>query len=377
MVTLAFKMNDTDTKRDNSTSDRRAHKSARIEDVARLAGVSPITVSRTLNQPATVAEPTRKAVELAIERLGYISNRLAGGLRATQTRTIGLVVPTLFSNIFAVTVRGMTDVFSQAGYQLLLGVSDESFDVELNHVVSFLGQRVDGIILTGGSHGKRTRMRLQQSGVPVIETNILPPDPIDMAVGYSNEEASYAMVKHLAQCGYRRIGIVTFAVFNNDRAHDRRAGYLRAVRDFDLVQRDTLIAEAVYTLSGGARGFAAMVASNPDVEAIFLTQDTAAAGAMLEAMRRGLRVPGDIGIAGYDDAEIALEFVPTLTSVNTRRYEVGATAAKMLLQRIQGEKLDATIVDSGFEIVQRESTRRPTCDSPPSVEGPIQLLGKH
>jgi len=354
-------MNETDTKRDTSTSDRRAHKKpVRIEDVARLAGVSPITVSRTLNQPETVAEPTRKAVELAIERLGYISNRLAGGLRATQTRTVGLIIPSLFSNIFAVSVRGMTDVFSQAGYQLLLGVTDESFDVELNHVVSFLGQRVDGIILTGGWHDKRTRLRLQQSGVPVVETNILPSDPIDMAVGYSNEEASYAMVKHLAHCGYRRIGIVTFPVLSNDRAHDRRAGYLRAVRDFDLVQRDTLIAETSYTLAGGALGFAAIVASNPDVEAIFLTQDTAAAGAIFEAMRRGLRVPGDIGIAGYDDADIALEFVPTLTTVNTRRYEVGATAAQMLLQRIQGEELVSTIADSGFEIVQRDSTHRPS-----------------
>lgn len=347
------------TKRKSTTRGRRGHGAVLIEDVARLARVSSITVSRVLTKPEMVAESTRRAVQVAIDRLGYISNRLAGNLASTQTRTIGLVIPSLFSNIFADSVSGMTDVLGKAGYQLLLGVTDDSLDTEMAHVMSFLGQRVDGIILTGGLHQKRTRLLLMQSGVPVVETNVMLSEPIDVVVGFSNEEASYAMVRHLAHCGYRRIGIVTTPIQNNDRAQARRAGYLRAVRDFKLVTRDALLKEASLTVSHGAQVFRELLSSNPDVEAVFLTHDMLAAGAMFEALRRGLRVPKDIGIAGFDDLDIAQEFVPRLTTVRTQRYAIGSTAAQMLLQRIRGETLPSTIVDMGFEIVQRDSTRRP------------------
>ncbi len=339
---------------------RRGGQSAvRIYDVARLAGVSAITVSRTLNKPEMVAEPTRKAVQEAIDRLGYISNRLAGNLASDYTRTVGVVIPSLVSNIFADSVRGMIDAFREAGYQFLLGVTQDSPETEMAYVNSFLGQRVDGIILTGGVHEKGTRLMLMQSGIPVVETNVVLTEPIDMAVGYSNEEASYAMTRHLAHCGYRRIGIVTPTLRNNDRAQGRRAGYLRAVRDFDLVERDSLLGESFLSVSQGAKMFREMLASNPDLEAVFFAHDMLAAGAMFEAARRGLRVPEDIGVAGFDDLDIAQEFVPPLTTVRTPRYTMGSTAARMLLQRIRGETPPSAVVDVGFEIVPRESTRPP------------------
>lgn len=351
------------TKRDSIRRVRRGHGAVLIEDVARLAGVSAITVSRTLNKPELVTEATRKIVQEAIDRLGYISNRVAGNLASTQTRTVGLVIPSLFSNIFADSVSGMTHVLSKAGYQLLIGVTDDSLDTEMAHVVSFLGQRVDGIILTGGLHQKRTRLLLMQSGLPIVETNVMISDPIDMLVGYSNEEAGYMMVSHLARCGYRRIGIITSPIQYNDRVQARRAGYLRAVRDFGLIQRDTLFKEAKpnLTISHGAHAFGELLALNPDIDAVFLAHDMLAAGAMFEAKRQGLRVPEDIGIAGFDDLDIAQQFVPALTTVRTQRYAIGSTAAEMLLQRIRGgAPPPSTIVDMGFEIVPRDSTRRPS-----------------
>lgn len=346
-------------KREPPPRGRRGHGAVLIKDVARLAGVSAITVSRTLNKPQVVADSTRKAVQVAVDRLGYIPNRLAGNLASTRTRTIGLVIPSLFSNIFADSVSGMTDVFGKEGYQLVLGVTDDSLDMEMKHVVSLLGQRVEGIILTGGMHQRRTRQVLKKSGVPVVETNVMLPKPIDMVVGYSNEDAAYAMTRHLARCGYRRIGFVTTAVEHNDRARARRAGWLRAVREFGLVERAGLFREATLTVSHGARAFGEMVSSNSDVEAVFLAHDMLASGAMFEARRRGLRVPDDVGIAGFDDLDIAQEFVPALTTVRTPRYAIGCTAAQMILQRIRGEALASDSVDMGFEIVQRDSTRRP------------------
>jgi LacI family gluconate utilization system Gnt-I transcriptional repressor len=336
---------------------RRGHGAVLIEDVARLAGVSAITVSRTLNKPHVVAESTRKLVQAAVDRLGYIPNRLAGNLASTQTRTVGLVIPSLFSNVFADSVAGMTEEFGQHGYQLQLGVTDDSLDMEAKHVVWLIGQRVDGIILTGGLHHERTRQLLLKSRVPVVETNVVVAKPIDMVVGFSNEEAGYAMTRHLARCGYRRIGLVTTPIETNDRARARRDGYLRAVRQLGLVRRDNLVREAALTVAQGARAFAEMLAANPDVEAVFLAHDMLAAGAMFEASRRGLQVPGDVGICGFDDLDIAQEFVPALTTVRTPRYAIGATAARMLLQRIRGERVTARVVDMGFTIVQRASTR--------------------
>ena len=124
----------------------------------------------------------------------------------------------------------MTEEFGQHGYQLQLGVTDDSLDMEAKHVVWLIGQRVDGIILTGGLHHKRTRQLLLKSRVPVVETNVVVAKPIDMVVGFSNEEAGYAMTRHLARCGYRTIGLVTTPIETNDRARARREGYLRAVR---------------------------------------------------------------------------------------------------------------------------------------------------
>lgn len=331
----------------------------RIEDVARLAGVSPITVSRTINKSDQVVEETRRAVQKAIDRLGYIPNRLAGSLASTRTRVIGLVISTLYSNIFAITVRGMTDTLLTAGYQLSLGVSNDLLEVESAHVRSFLGQRVDGVCLVGGIHDRLVRRALLQSGVPVVEINNLVSDPIDMCVGYSNEEASFAMVRHLANCGYRRIGLVTAPTENNDRSQARRAGYRRALAQLGLPFADSLIGTAPYTVAQGARAFASMLSLNPDLDALFLTQDNAAAGAILEAKRRGVRVPGDIGIAGFDDADIGQEMVPALTTVRTHHYEMGATAARMLLRRIDGGAPPQPVVDVGFEIIPRGSTRPP------------------
>ncbi len=346
-------------KREPPARKRRGHGAVLISDVARLAGVSAITVSRTLNKPQIVADSTRRAVQAAVDRLGYIPNRLAGNLASTQTRTIGVVIPSLFSNIFADSVRGMTDVLGSEGYQVLLGVTDDSLDMETKHVVSLLGQRVAGVILTGGMHQRRTRELLKNSGVPVVETNVMVRSSIDMVVGYSNEAAAYAMTRHLARCGYRRIGFVTTPMERNDRAQARRAGWLRAVREFGLVERAGLFREATLTVSHGARAFGEMLASDPDVEAVFLAHDMLASGAMFEARRRGLRVPDDVGIAGFDDLDIAQEFVPALTTVRTPRYAIGSTAARMVLQRIRGEATGSACVDMGFEIVQRDSTRRP------------------
>lgn len=342
-----------------ATARMRSSTGLRLEQVAERAGVAPITVSRVLNKPETVSEKTKAAVWKAIEDIGYVPNRLAGGLASNTSRNVGMVLPYIDNVAFSERVKGVTDVIRQHGYTLLLGLSGYSPEVELEHVVSFLGQRVAGLILTGTVHAERTYSLLARSGVPVVEVPVISGRLIDMAVGYSNEEAAHSMMLHLARCGYRKIGLITTPTVNDRIVQDRRAGYIKATAELDMAQDPSLMVETHVGIVNGAKAFVELMSRHPDMDAVFCTADILAIGCILEARRRGIDVPGDLGVAGYDNIELAQEFLPPLTTVRLQRYEIGVTAARLLVERFQGRQPLQRVVDLGFEIVVRGSTRKP------------------
>jgi LacI family transcriptional regulator, gluconate utilization system Gnt-I transcriptional repressor len=337
--------------------------SARIEEVAREAGVAPITVSRAINKPEMVSEGTRRAVRAAIEKIGYIPNLVAGGLSSSTSRAVGLVIPHIKNSTFADRVQGMTDVLRPAGYDLLLGLSGYSDDAEFEHVMAFLGQRVAGITLTGTTHSQRTRDVLARTGIPVVETSTLVGPFIDMAVGYSNEDAARAMAEYLVACGYRKVVLIN-PKQRHDRTLAREKGFMDGMRRAGVECTASSIFRSDTSLALGAKAFVDVISAVPDVEAIFCANDVLAVGGMLEAGRRGFRVPDDIAFAGFDDIELAQEFTPALTTIRLKRYEVGSVSGRMLLDCIQGNDPGARVVDLGFEIVPRSSTRRP----PPTTQ---------
>jgi len=342
-----------------TTARSRSSTGLRLEQVAERAGVAPITVSRVLNKPETVSEKTKAAVWKAIEEIGYVPNRLAGALASNTSRNVGMVLPHIDNVAFSERIKGVTDVIRQHGYTLLLGLSGFSPEVELEHVVSLLGQRVAGLILTSTVHAERTYDLLARAGVPVVEVPVISGRLIDMAVGYSNEAAAHAMTAHLARCGYRKVGLIMTQTANNRMAQDRRAGFIKATAEFGMAQDPSLMIETHFGIVNGAKAFVELLSRHPDIDAVFCTSDTLAIGCILEARRRGIEVPGDMGVAGYDDIELAQEFLPPLTSVRFPRYEFGATAARMLLDRFQGRQPLQRVVDLGFDIVVRGSTRKP------------------
>jgi LacI family gluconate utilization system Gnt-I transcriptional repressor len=335
----------------------RTHGTVRIEEVARIAGVSAITVSRALNTPGKVAEETRAAVWKAVEATGYIPNQLAGSLASNRSRTIGVIIPTIVNSIFADKVQGMTDALGKEGYQLLLANSGYSLELEADLVAAFVAQRPSGLVITGTTHAERTRSLLARAGIPVVETWSMGPEPLDMLVGFSNGDAAYAMVRQLAELGYRKIALVSAPVKDNDRAAGRVEGYRRAVRDLGLAADHRLEREASFSLRNGAEALSSLVAEHRDLDAVFFANDILAAGGLLECQRLGIRVPEDLGIAGFDDVDLAAETVPGLTTVRIPRYEIGARAAEMILERIAGRQPAQTVADLGFEIVLRGSTR--------------------
>lgn len=323
-----------------------------MADVARLAGVGAITVSRVVNTPDKVAPATRARVQAAIAQIGYVPNLIAGSLASRRSRIVAAVVPTIANSIFADTVEGLSESLAAAGYELLLGQSNYQQDVEDKLVAAFLGRRVDGLVLTGVAHSRATRERLMRAGVPVVETWDITPTPIDMVVGFSNRDAGQAMATHLLQAGRRRIAYVGGG---DDRSLARRAGWLAALQQAGLAPAAEVRTPSPTSLREGRQALSAVLASAPDADAIFFSNDVLAIGALLECRRLGYPVPGRLAIAGFADLDLAAEFSPTLTSVHVRGRAIGTRAAQLLLQRFGGEPVASPVVDVGYAVMARES----------------------
>ena len=188
-----------------------------MQDVARLAGVSTMTVSRVLTDPGVVAEETRERVQRAVEQLGYVPDKVAGSLSSRRTGFIAAILPTLTNANFADTAHGLTEVLRRAGYQLLIGYTMYSLAEEERLIRAMLARRPEALVLTGATHTKLATQLLHAAGIPIVEIWDLPATPIDHAVGFSNREVGRMAARHLLGLGHRRLGAL------GPRARGRRA----------------------------------------------------------------------------------------------------------------------------------------------------------
>ncbi|MCX5515794.1 LacI family transcriptional regulator [Kaistia algarum] len=333
---------------------------ATMSEVAALAGVTKMTVSRVLRHPEKVNAETRERVTAAMARIGYVPNRLAGSLTAGSTGLVAAIVPTLRHSIFADTLEGISDVLSEAGLGLFVSSSAYRTDVEESQIRSILERRPDALVLTGLTHTGATRELLRGFGIPVVETWETGDEPVDMAVGFSNREAAHAMTAELIRSGYRRIAFVNGPSESNERARHRAEGYLDAMREAGLSAPPIQVVhdEAAILPETGARAIRMLRKNAPDVDAVFFTSDVFAVGAILACRELGVRVPEQLGIAGFHDLEIGRVVSPTLTTVHVPAMEMGRKAGHMILARLAGSKGASERYDLGFSIISRESSRR-------------------
>jgi LacI family gluconate utilization system Gnt-I transcriptional repressor len=222
-------------------------------------------------------------------------------------------------------------------------------------VEAFLSQKVCGLLLHNTDHTPRARRLIEESGVPCVETGNLIRNPIDMSVGFSNFDAAFAMTEYLIRRGYRRIGFVSLPIRNNERAAKRREGYVEALRRHGQPVDRSIIVESQPGLRNGGQAFVDMVQSGSGVDAVFLTGDVLALGAVLEANRRGWKVPQDVAVAGSDDSELQESVSPSITSIRFPRYDIGKHAARLLVDRIETDSAASPIMDLGFRIIERQS----------------------
>jgi len=326
-----------------------------VREIAKRVGVAPMTVSRVLSNPSLVAESTRLKVLAAIEKSGFVPNQLASSMRGTG-RIIGSVVPPLINSGIADQVQGMSDECQSQGYSMLLVQGEFTKEGEEQAIRTVLGWRPAGLILQSFVQSEMARQLLTTSKTPIVEiSEVRGGRPLDMAVGISNFETAYAMTQHLRTKGYKKIGFVSTSIHGNDRLQQRRAGYHAALKELGMANHDTLEVEVPMTAAGGAHALDLLTKRHKDIDALFFSSDTLAVGAIQECRRRNWPVPKRIAIAGYGDIELASQLVPTLTTVRVDRYEMGRRAVRQLFERLAGTRALPSVVNLGFEIVDRES----------------------
>ncbi len=331
----------------------RATGSVTLADVAKIAGVSPITVSRVVNRPELVTPETLAHVQQAIERTGYVPNLLAGGLASKRTRLIAAIVPSITNAIFVDTVQALTDRLWEAGYQVLLGLSGYPATREEALLSAVLSRRPDAIYLTGINHAPQVRQRLINAGIPVVETWDMTPTPIDMLVGFSHEQVGAAVARHLLARGHRRFGLVWA---DDTRALARQRGFVGELASRGCRDVQVATVPAPSTLALGRQGLATLLDRKTKPSAVFCSSDLLAHGALEEARARGLAVPRELAIMGFGGLEFAEHTSPALSTVRIDRVSIGRRAAELLLARIEGRVPPEPVIDVGFEIVDRGTT---------------------
>lgn len=336
-----------------TTGPRRNSTSVTVHDVAQIAGVSAMTVSRAVNTPDSVSEATLAKVLRAIAKTGYVPNLQAGGLRSNKSRLVAALIPTLAGPVFNETVQALTVALGERGYQLMLGQSGYADSREDDLLRAIVGRRPDGIVLTGVMHSVESRRMLVAAGIPVVETWDLTPTPIDMLVGFSHTAVSAAVCRHLHAAGRRRLGVIGA---DDERSLRRTIAFLATARDLGLPKPLVHQVPAPSMMAGGRHGLRSLLAQDPDIDGVFCSSDLLALGLLTEALVQGIKVPERLSVIGFGDLYFAADLHPALTTVRIDGTRMGQEAARCIVDRVEGRAVPKHVIDIGFTIVERAST---------------------
>jgi LacI family gluconate utilization system Gnt-I transcriptional repressor len=323
------------------------HSVPTLSAVAKLAGVSSITVSRVVRLPDLVAPETRGRVEAAMRELGYVPNQLAGALASgARTRSVGVLVPTIANSIFADTVQGLSDELEPLGYAVILAQSRYDAAREDHMLSALLSRRPEAIIMVGSPATDDGTRLLQRAGIPIVETWEIPPAPIDAVAGFNNYEAGCAVARHLVAQGRQSLA---FIGGDDPRATRRWNGFKDTALQAGVKMPRRLI------LDRNASGSVVALAELPDVDAVFAANDAHAIGFMSGLRAAGLLRDGPaaaqpVAVIGLGDLEMGRLIAPSLSTIRVHGDAIGRTAAKLMLTR-QGPRH----IDLGFELVLRDS----------------------
>ena len=333
---------------------------ATMNDVARVANVSIATVSHVINGTRFVSAERVERVQAAMQQLGYTPDATARSLRVGRTDTIGLVIPDNSNPFFAALARWIEEAGFEAGYTTILANSNERPDREHRYVSTLVSKRVDGLILSPsrGDHGTLARL-LANAGTPVVVVDREAELPNADFVMYDNEGGSHEAARYLIELGHTTIGCIAGPA-DATSATERVTGFRRALAEADLPLPDHAVVEADFHFSGGREATARLLGTGERFTALFAANDLMAAGALRELAERGIAVPRDMSVIGFDDAPLAEMISPALTTMRQPLQEMAHAAVSLLLSRVtNADGADPTRTILPTSLVIRESTAPP------------------
>ncbi len=316
---------------------------ATLADVARLAGVSLGSASRSLSVPREVRPETLERVQRAVAQLGYVRNGAAQALASRRTKTIAAIYPTLDNPIFAVSIQSLQQTLWGLGYQVLVASHDYEPAREVDLLRAIVERGVDGIVLVGTDHADGVYDLQRQYGLPYVLSWAVDETRPGQCVGFSYLDAAQRMAGLVVERGHRRIALCPGIADGNERVRARIEGTRAALKAHGLVLREDWIVERPFTFEGGRSAVAQLFGTTDRPTVLICGTDIQAVGAIGECRDRGIRVPDELSITGSDDIELASLVEPRLTTVHVPTSEIGRLSAQRIVSLIEGRALGETL----------------------------------
>lgn len=304
-----------------------------LRDVSEASGVSEMTVSRVLRNKGDVSEATRAKVRAAAKKLGYVPNRIAGSLASSRVNLVAVIIPSLGNMVFPEVLSGVSETLAGTGLQPVVGVTDYLPDTEERVLFEMLSWRPSGVIIAGLEHTEASRAMLMRAEIPVVEIMDTDGAPIDACVGISHRRAGREMAEAILREGYRRIGFLGTKMPADHRARKRFEGFTRHLARAGIEIADREFYSGGSALKKGREMTEALLTRTPDLDFLYFSNDMIGAGGLLWLLERGIDIPGQIGLAGFNGVELLDGLPRQLATMDACRREIGREAARIIAAR--------------------------------------------
>jgi len=321
-----------------------------LRDVSEATGVSEMTVSRVLRNRGDVSEKTRIKVLAAAKEIGYVPNKIAGALASNRVNLVAVIIPSLSNMVFPEVLTGINEVLETTALQPVVGVTDYRPEKEEKVLYEMLSWRPSGVIIAGLEHTEAARSMLNAAGIPIVEIMDTDGKPVDAMVGISHRRAGREMAKAILKAGYRRIGFMGTKMPLDHRARKRFEGFTEALAKEGVEIEDRDFYSGGSALAKGREMTQEMLERSPDLDFLYYSNDMIGAGGLLYLLDQGIDVPGQIGLAGFNDVELLQGLPRKLATMDACRLEIGRKAAEII----------ATQLDDSEEDIETRITLSPT-----------------
>jgi LacI family transcriptional regulator, gluconate utilization system Gnt-I transcriptional repressor len=312
-----------------------------LRDVSEASGVSEMTVSRVLRNRGDVSDTTRERVLTAAKTLGYVPNKIAGALASQRVNLVAVIIPSLRNMVFPEVMSGISATLEDTDLQPVVGVTDYLPEKEERVLYEMLSWRPSGVIIAGLEHTDASRAMLKASGIPVVEIMDVDGTPIDSMVGISHRRAGRKMATAILKAGYQRIGFMGTKMPLDHRARKRFEGFTEALAKSGVEVADQEFYSGGSALKKGREMTTAMLERDPELDFLYYSNDMIAAGGLLSLLEKGVDIPNQVGLAGFNGVELLDGLPRQLATMDACRTEIGEKAAQIILDRVNSAESSA------------------------------------